>query len=219
LVGPSSWRRTAEALAASGAAATAVDYGGVSGPDWYGGVAARIAAALDDEDRVVLAVHSGAGGFAPALAATLGPRVAGFLFIDAVLPYPGRCWFNTVPPALAKRVREIAEDGVLPPWDAWFARGTLNMLIEDPAQRAAFSAELPRVPLEFLEAVAPDSDAWRAKPCAYLQLSNGYAAEADASAALGWIVRREALDHLAMLTQPDRVAAMLIDMAHGLATA
>jgi pimeloyl-ACP methyl ester carboxylesterase len=219
LVGPSSWRRTAEALAVSGLAASAVDYGGVSGPDWYGGAAARIAAALDDEDRIVLAVHSGAGGFAPALAATLGPRVTGFLFVDAVLPYPGRCWFDTAPPALAKRVREIAEDGVLPPWDTWFGLGAFDALIEDPAQRAAFSAELPRVPLAFLEAVAPDNDAWRARPRAYLQLSDGYAAEADAAAALGWIVRREALDHLAMLTQPDRVAPMLIDIAHGLATA
>jgi hypothetical protein len=32
-------------------------------------------------------------------------------------------------------------------------------------------------------------------------------------------VRREPLHHLAMLTHPDRVAAMLIEMAHELATA
>ena len=46
-----------------GEAATAVDYGGVSAPDWYGGAARRIAEALAGKDNLILAVHSGAGGF------------------------------------------------------------------------------------------------------------------------------------------------------------
>ncbi len=46
LVGPSNWRRTADALAAAGLEAIAVDYGGVRPPDWYDGAARRIAAAF-----------------------------------------------------------------------------------------------------------------------------------------------------------------------------
>ena len=43
----------------------------------------------------------------------------------------------------------------------------------------------------------------------YLQLSPGYEAEADAAAAAGWTVARVALHHLAMIAEPDRVAAAL----------
>jgi pimeloyl-ACP methyl ester carboxylesterase len=200
-------------LEATGWASTAVDYGGVSGPDWYGGAATRIAKTLGDANPLVLVVHSGAGGFVPSLAAALADRVAGFLFVDAVMPYPGKRWFDTASPVLAKRVREIAEDGLLPPWDTWFGPGAIEALIPDPARRAAFSADLPRVPLAYLEAVASPGEAWPARPCGYLQLSEACATEADQAEALGWSVRRERLNHLAMLTHPDRVAAILAEMA------
>jgi len=216
-VGPSSWRRTAEALAATGVEAVAADYGGVRPPDWYDGAAHRIAAALPGFEPLALAVHSGAGGLVPALADALGARASAFLFVDAVLPYPGQRWLDTAPPALADRLREIAEEGVLPPWDTWFGRGAIETLIIDPALRAAFSADLPRVPLAYLEAVAPGGEAWRNRRAAYLQLSGPYAAEAGAAEALGWIVRREQLHHLAMLTHPDRLAGILAEMADELA--
>lgn len=196
-----------------GEAATAVDYGGVSAPDWYGGATRRIAEALAGKDNLILAVHSGAGGFVPSLEEALGERVAGFLLVDSVMPYPGKRWFDTAPPALTKRVREIVKDGVLPPWDTWFGGGAIDALISDPAERAAFSANLPRVPLAYLEAVAPAGEAWRARPCGYLQLSEACAAEADEAERLGWPLRRERLNHLAMLTHPDRVAAVLAEMA------
>jgi hypothetical protein len=217
LVGPSCWRQTADALATAGVEAIAVDYGGVSGPDWYRGAASRIAAAAPGFDPLVLAIHSGAGGFVPALADPFGARVRGFLFVDAVLPYPGQCWFDTAPPALADRIREIAADGVLPPWDTWFGRGAVDALIEDPASRTAFSADLPHLPIAYLQAIAPPGETWRSRRAAYLQLSEPYAAEADAAEALGWIVRRERLHHLAMLTHPDRLAGILVAMADELA--
>jgi hypothetical protein len=216
LVGPSSWRPTADALAA-GFSAIAVDYDGVRPPDWYDGAARRIAAALPGFEPLAVAVHSGAGGFVPILADALGARARGFLFVDAVLPYPGQRWFDTAPPALAAHMREIAVEGVLPPWDTWFGRAAFDALIEDPALRAAFSADLPRLPLAYLEAIAPGSDTWRSRRAAYLQLSEPYAAEADAAEALGWIVRRERLHHLAMLTHPDRLAGILAEMTDELA--
>jgi hypothetical protein len=219
LVGPSSWRPAAAALHALGEAAIAVDYGGVGAPDWYGGAASRIAAALPGDQPVVLVLHSGAGGFAPALPGALGSRLAGFLFVDAAMPYPGRCWFDTAPPALAGRVRALAKDGMLPPWDTWFGRGGIDALIPDAASRAAFRADLPRLPLAYLEATAPAGDAWRQVPAGFLQLSDAYAAEADEAEALGWIVRREPLRHLAMLTHADRLAAILAEMAGELANA
>ncbi len=217
LVGPSSWRRTADALEVRGQPATAVDYGGVSGPDWYGSAAGRIAAALAGDAPAIIALHSGAGGFVPALAERLGARAAGFILVDAVMPYPGQRWLDTAPPALVARLEAIVAEGVLPPWDAWFGAEAIARVLGDPALAAGLAADLPRVPFAYLEAPAPGGEAWREVPAAYLQLSDACAADADAAAALGWPVRREPLHHLAMLTHPDRVADMLCEMARELA--
>jgi hypothetical protein len=195
----------------------AVDYGGVAGPDWYGGATARIAARLAGKPRVVVVAHSGAGAFLPGLAAELGDRLIGFILADAVMPYPGRCWFDTASPELGKHVRGLASEGVLPPWDAWWGSDAIARLLPDASSRAEFSAELPRLPLAYFEARAPGGDAWKTKRGAYLQLSDACAEDATAAEGLGWRVRRERLHHLAMLTHPDRLAAILMSMARELA--
>jgi len=191
----------------------AIDYGGVSGPDWYGGAAERVAASLGQCDAVVTVAHSGAGGLVPSVAERLGERLVGSVFVDAAMPYPGRCWFDTVSAGLAAHVRALESDGALPPWDAWFGPGAIANLLPDPIALAAFCAELPRVPLGYFEALAPDLVGWAQLPAAYLQLSEGYAAEASAAALRGWTVRREPLHHLAMLSHPGAVAAAIADLA------
>ena len=217
LVGPSSWRLTERAIHQAGGAALAVDYGGVAGPDWYAGATARIAAHLVGEQRIVVVAHSGAGAFLPGLVDALGDRLIGPILADAVMPYPGRCWFDTAAPELCERVRGLESDGVLPPWDTWWGPDAMTRLIQDEAMRAAFIADLPRLPLAYFEARAPAGDGWRTKPGAYLQLSEACAEDAQAARGLGWLVRREALHHLAMLTHPDRLAAILMSMARELA--
>jgi hypothetical protein len=217
LVGPSAWRLVERAIEAAGGMAVALDYGGVAGPDWYGGATSRIAAALAGDAPVVPVVHSGAGAFVPGLVDALGERLAGCILVGAVMPYPGRCWLDTAPAALARRLRELEDHGVLPPWDTWFGEGAIASILPDAAARAAFSADLPRVPWAYFEALAPMASAWRDTPAGYFQLSEACAAEADEAAALGWRVRREDLHHLAMLTHPDRVAAILASMARELA--
>jgi hypothetical protein len=213
LTGPSTWRFTEQALRAAGVAAAAVDYGGVAGPDWYGGVAARLKAAIDARDPIILVAHSGAGGLTPAALEALGERAVGFILVDAVMPHPGRRWLDTAHPLLARRLDALAVDGVLPTWDRWFGADALAGMVADPARRAEFSADLPRVPVEFLEA----TDGWRRLAGAYLQLSATYDAEAAAAAAaLGWRVRREVLGHLAMLNHPERLARIIIKVARGL---
>jgi hypothetical protein len=196
-------------MAAAVPNALAIDYGGVNGPDWYAGVAARIVAQMDAEPWIAV-LHSGAGGFAPALAAAAG-RLAGLIFIDAVLPDPGRRWRDTAP-ALADRLAGLTCDGLLPPWNRWFGEDPIPKLLPDTAIREAFLADLPRVPFAFLEAVSPNLREWEALPIAYLQLSGGYDAESAAAERRGWPVRRAALHHLAMVSDPDKVAALLIDL-------
>ncbi len=133
-----------------------MDYGGVRAPSWYESAAAGAAEALPGGEPWVVVAHSGAGGLVPSLAEVLGGRLAATLFVDAVLPHPGKAWFDTAPHPLAKHLNEIARDGWLPRWDRWFDRDRLAALIPDPAQRASFIADQPELPLAFLEAPAPE---------------------------------------------------------------
>jgi hypothetical protein len=104
-----------------------------------------------------------------------------------------------------------SDDGRLAPWNRWFPDDPLPQLIPDPAARAAFEADLPRTPFAVLEALSKPSSAWEAVPAAYLQLSRGYDATADAAAARGWPVRRARLNHLATASHPREVAALIAD--------
>jgi hypothetical protein len=194
--------------------AAAIDYGGVRGPDWYEGVGARVAAAAGASPWIAV-LHSGAGGFAPAIAAAAA-NLAGLIFVDAVLPYPGRSWLEHAPAALAERLRRLAADGHLPPWNQWFDADPAPRLIADAARRSTFVQELPRAPFAFLEAACPAEHRWERLPAAYAQLSTAYDAEAAQAGERGWAVRSARLNHLAMLSHPDKVAAVLSELSESL---
>jgi hypothetical protein len=186
----------------------------LQGPDWYGGVGARIAARCDGAPWLAV-LHSGAGGFAPAIT-DVAADLVGLLFVDAVLPYPGRAWTQTAPSALAAHLRRVTKDERLPPWNTWFASDPTPALIPDAAARAAFVGELPRAPLAYLDAVSPAGTAWARLPAAYLRLSPAYEDEAAEAQHRGWPVRRLETHHLAMVSEPDMVAAALSELAASL---
>ena len=191
-----------------------IDYGPTRDAGWQGGAADRIAAALGlAAGPSVIVVHSGAGSLVPAIADAAPGLVAQVIFVDAILPHPGRSWLETAPAPLAERLRKLARDGVLPPWNQWFDADPTVALISDAGMRATFLADLPRLPLAVFSAPAPDLTAWQAVPCAYLQLSGAYEAETREAERRGWRVRREAMHHLAMVTEPDELAAILIELA------
>ena len=205
-VGALSWRAVAEILPD----AVAVDYGGVSGPDWFEGAASRIAAQVDDRPWIAV-VHSGAGAFAPALADACA-NLAGMIFVDAGLPTPGRSSLEGAGSEFSARLRARTTDGVLAPWNSWFDVDPTERMIPDPVARAAFIAAQPRVPFAFLEAPCPRSMAWGSLPCAYLQLSRAYEADALAAKQRGWPVERLRANHLAMCGDTERVAAAILQL-------
>jgi len=202
-VGPNSWRPLADVVSNS----VVVDYGGVLPPDWYEGVAQRIAHEVDAEPWVAV-LHSSAGGFAPALAA-VATSLKGFIFVDAVLPHPGRSALDIAPEAQIEGLRRLTTHGLMAPWNTWFDTDPTPHWIPDADARAAFLSDLPRTPFAFLEAVAPDSAAWEQLPAAFIQLSKGYEANAARAEARGWPVRRAKLNHLAMVAQPRVMAGLL----------
>lgn len=202
-VGPNSWRPLAAVVPGS----VVVDYGGVSAPDWYEGVAQRVARQVDGAPWIAV-LHSSAGGFAPALAAA-SVDLAGFIFVDAVLPHPGKSALDIAPQTQVELLRGLTADGLLAPWNAWFGADPTAYWIPDDAARAAFIADIPRVPFAFLEAVSPDTSAWERLPAAFVQLSKGFETNAARAEDRGWPVRRARLNHLAMAGDPAAVADLL----------
>lgn len=189
--------------------AVAVEYGGVSEPDWYNGAARRIADVMG-AGRWICALHSGAGAFAPSLAEA-SASLAGFIFVDAVRPHPGRS-LREVDARVVAWLSERAVDGRLPAWDRWFEKDLLARALPDRGLREGLIADLPRTPAAFLDAVAPRSDRWEGLPCAYLQLSGAYAHQANWAESRGWPVVRLDLDHLAIASHGGATAEALMTL-------
>jgi len=176
------------------------------------GVAGRVAAAMGEEAWIGV-LHSGAGGFAPAL---VDAGAAGLIFVDAVRPHPGRS-LRDVEPRFVDYLSARATDGLLQPWNRWFETDLLAEAVPDAAMRETLVADLPRTPAAFLDAVPPASEGWRDAPCAYLQLSARYAPQAEWAESLGWPVTRLRLNHLAMVSHPEETAQALAALAGTLA--
>jgi hypothetical protein len=211
--GASAWGPCGEALAARGQAANVIDLReAFADVDASYDSVARAAAARIGEGAILVA-HSGAGGLAPAVQAAAGDRVQAVIFVDALMPHPGRSWFDTAPAALTARLRADARDGRVPPWPAWLPEGALARLLPAPSMRERFIADAPVAPLTYLQAPAPALAAWPPRlGCAYIQLSDGYQAEAGMARSLGWPVERLDLNHLAILTAPETVGEAIIDL-------
>lgn len=219
LLGPAAWSKAAAKIVQAGLLVETPAWLPLStiGQDFYAALADSLASTLPDDEPVVLVAHSGAGALIPALVARARGPVAGAIFADAILPHPGRSWFDTAPPSLREQLRAGAERGQLPPWDAWWPPGALARLVPDPRLLATVTAELEPVPLAYFEEAAPtvalDS------PTAYLQLSGAYQDESRLAAGYGWPVTRLPLHHLAMLTHPQAVADAIIALATALEAA
>jgi hypothetical protein len=218
LLGPSAWRAVAAELTSRGRTAEAPAWPRLSTIDagYYAALTDSLGATLDASPApAILVAHSGAGALVPALAARMRAPVAGVIFADAILPHPGRSWFDTAPEALGEQLRTGAQDGRLPPWNDWWAPGALARLVPDAAKLTTITAELEPLPLAYFEEVAPAVEL--ADPAAYLQLSGAYEDERRIADGYGWPVARLPLHHLAMLTHPDAVANAIASLAVKLA--
>jgi hypothetical protein len=219
LLGPSGWRLVAIELARLGHEAETPAWPRLStiGEDFYRVLGDSLAASLEAGDPVILVAHSGAGALMPTLGARIAGPVAGAIFADAILPHPGRSWFDTAPPSLGDQLRAAAKSGRLPAWDEWWPPGALARLVPNPTLLAELTAELEPIPTAYFEDRAPE--AALATPGAYLQFSGAYDQEARAAEGYGWPAARLPLHHLAMLTHPGAVAAALVPLAAKLAEA
>ena len=218
LIGQMAWRGVATELSARGHLAEAPAWPKLSTIEegYYAALADSLGASLAGRDEpLVLVAHSGAGALVPALAARLPRPLAGVILVDAILPHPGRSWFDTAPAGMPDQLRAGAQFGELPRWNDWWSPGALERLVPDEGVREAMLAELEPLPLAYFEEPAPIAQ-WDG-PTAYLQLSGAYDGESQVASRSGWPLVRLPLHHLAMLTDPAPVAAALASLAARLA--
>jgi hypothetical protein len=217
VLGPGVWRPVATELERRGHDTLTPAWPRLStlAEGFYEALADQMSGQLADGEPWVLVAHSGAGALLPILAARLSPPPQGVIFVDAILPHPGRSWLDTAPAEMRNHLRAGAQMGELPSWDQWWPPGALERLIPDATMRAALVDELEPLPLAYFEEAAPavELDA----PAAYLQLSGAYDDEGVVAGRYGWPLVRLPLHHLAMLTHPEAVAAALESLAAELA--
>ncbi len=214
LVGPDTWEPVAAVLARHGRDVRVADLtaAGTGGPPYASRQADAIARAASSQPAVLVG-HSRAGPLLAPAGSALG-RVAGYLFVDARLPEPGRSWLSTVSAERAAELRQMAgTDGRLPPWFSWWGDDeALAELLPDPLARRRFCAGCPRLPLTMLEEVMPAASLLPQASAAYLRLSAAYDGEADRARLLGWPVGEMDSHHLALVTDPERVASLLLEL-------
>jgi hypothetical protein len=212
-LGPRSWRAVADALLDLEKRALLVDMSAALRVQrgFYDAFAAAVAGQI--RERAILVVHSGAGALVPSILRASG-SIEAVIFVDALLPHPGRSWFDTAPAALAARLRGDSSAGCAPPWPKWLPGDVLERLLPDAGMRDSLAADAPAVPLAFLDEPASD---WPApappRGCAYLQMSSGYDHEAREARAAGWLAERLDGHHLSIMTNPSLVAAAIADLA------
>ena len=217
-LGPSSLRPLADQLAARGRANVLLDLRmTVAAPPVHARLLGGFADAVGDAGLagpVTLIGHSGAGPLLPAFADVLDDPVAALVFLDAGLPTPGRSWRDTVPPELYKRLRDQSRDGLLPSWHNWFDPALLTQLVPDDQLRAEIVDEAQEVPLAYLKEERPSVE-WSG-PAGYVALSESYAADVAAARDRGWPVRELGTHHLAPATDPEPVAAAVLEVLDAL---
>ncbi len=174
---------------------------------YYPTLCAQLAVQIDVPS--VLIVHSGAGGLAAGIVQACAGRIEQVVFVDAILPHPGRSWCSTANTQLVSALKARAVDGLMPSWDQWFPSGTLAGLISDHGVRKRFVRELRPAPVGFLDEVAPDCDLDDTVAWSYLRLSKAYEAEAREARRLGRPTLRLDLDHLVLMREPRPVIAAL----------
>ncbi|MFT3873031.1 MAG: hypothetical protein QM714_10355 [Nocardioides sp.] len=168
-------------------------------------VLAEFVAAAQGADVVV--PHSNAGRFAPAVAEQVGARL---VCLDSLLPgeEPDPGWTDVL------RSKELA-DGLLAPWSTWWPREDVDAVVGE--HWALLTTDEPRVPLRLLLEQPPAPEDWLTRRSGYIAFGDTYAEQAALAEANGWEVRRLDGGHLHLLTAPDDVADVLLDVVAGLA--
>lgn len=164
---------------------------------------------------VLLVGHSYGGivitGAAEALRVSGRARVAGLVYVDAVVPAPGECWSSGHDPATqaARRATAAAHDHALPPADPATAFGLTG---EDAAWLRRRQVPHPFGPYD--DPLHFDARAWAALPRTFIDCPNPALPTIDASrrragSQPGWHWATIDTGHCPMVSKPDALVDAL----------
>jgi hypothetical protein len=223
VLGPASWQPVSAELSRAGYRVVVPALTGfpAGGPPYAPGLIRLFAEQIEvvAADRVVLVVHSGAGPFAAHLAAAVRSDQVAVVFADAGLPGESGA-APVVNAGFLPYLREIATDGMVPPWPEWWPTADPAELYPSDAARAAVLADARPLPLAFFEERLPSAPGSRPlHDASYLLFSAGYQDDADEARQRGWPVTELAGSHLHQLVSPAEVAAAITGLTSGAARA
>jgi pimeloyl-ACP methyl ester carboxylesterase len=171
---------------------------------------------FEDLERVVLVGHSYAGMVITGVAALAPERLHLLVYLDAYVPGDGQSQLDLWPESDRRAALEELDAGrayrPLP--------SPASLGVTDPALGAWVQGHLTPHPWStYLDPPPPQTAASRTLPRAYIHCSEGGAFSertqgfAQAARAGGWPVVTLATGHDAMVTEPDALARVLLEMA------
>lgn len=210
LVGPLTWSLVARQLQAGGfdvLVPTLTDSGETPPPYWLQHAACmrQALASIPQERPLAFIGHSGAGPLLPILAETARHPVAGYLFVDAGLPHPGKPQLEELPEELRQ---PLAAGERFPNW----SDEDLREELPDGRLRQQVLEEVQPRSLNYFDEVKPDIPGWPDAPCGYLLFTQGYRPYLEQAQRIGWPGRTIPSGHFHMLVDPGAVAAALVEL-------
>ena len=168
----------------------------------------------EDLTAVVLVGHSYAGAVISGVAARTPERLASLIYVDAYLPREGQSLFDVLSPEeqQAGQAALATGTGLRPP----VPPAVLG--ITDPTMAAWVAARLTPHPFRtYAEPLPAGSPASAALPRAFIHCTAGpttprFAPFAQQARATGWTVRELATGHNAMLTAPQPLVELLLEL-------
>ena len=169
----------------------------------------------EDLADVILVGHSYAGMVITGVAATTPERLRQLIYLDAYLPDEGQSEVDLWPSDMRAVIEAGAQagDGRRPP------PSPEMMGITDPAIADWVRERITPHPMATYTQPVPKGNARSAAlPRAYISCTEGpltsvFAPFGEKARAAGWVVREIATGHDAMLTAPDAVAKILLELA------
>jgi hypothetical protein len=143
-----------------------------------------------------------------------GSPVASYLFVDAMLPRTMRAGtlLDVIeaadPIAGAELAQQLSDGGTFPNWSDHELAASMTRA----ADRALVLASLQPHGLDYFTETLPLPEDWPDAPCAYLQLSGRYAAEARIAKQRSWPVRSVDAHHFWAVTDPASMATVLTEV-------
>lgn len=173
-----------------------------------------VSTALAGHDDVTVVAHSFAGYVAAAVLERHPRRVRRLVFIDAVLPQPGRSWFEVMGPAVAEFMTGLAPDGAIP----WFSQDQLDQLYPGHGiTNADFAWMQPHLVPQPIGTYAQPAITKPLNTCtasvAYVRCMKTNPAAADLTDFPGENYRALDAGHWPMITNPAETAQIILELA------